>query len=81
MPLLRLTGCCLHSIDYMGSTRTHIRLQVGDEKRQVRIAGFNMSHLYHRLKLGDGLTPIVQCEPDNWNNRCTILLKLVALEA
>jgi len=74
-----LKGCRVDRLSYMGKDKTHLNLQVTDGTRQVRLVGFNQSHLYHRLSPGQPLEPIVEIEPDNWNNRYSIMLRLLGL--
>ena len=66
-------------VSYMGRDKTHLNLVVNDGVREARLAGFNQSHLYHRLKPGEEVWPRVEIEPDNWNNRLSIMLRLVGL--
>jgi single-stranded-DNA-specific exonuclease len=77
MPRFILGGTRISRADYMGSDRTHIALLVTDNVRQCRVVGFNMSHLLNRLKVGDAAALIVECEPDNWNNKNGMVLRLV----
>jgi single-stranded-DNA-specific exonuclease len=77
LPRAVLGGVRVARVDYMGSERTHIALQVTDGVRQVRIVGFNMSHLLPRLTVGDTVALVVECEPDNWNNGGGMMLRLV----
>ncbi|MDQ3023035.1 MAG: DHHA1 domain-containing protein [bacterium] len=77
LPKFRLKGVNIARADYMGSTRIHIALQVTDGVRQIRLVGFNMSHLLPRLIVGDQAEMVVECEPDNWNNSVGLMLRLV----
>ena len=78
-PRCVLDGCRVDRVAYMGKDKTHLNLTVTDGQRSVRIAGFNMSHLYHRLRAGDPVRPVVEIEPDNWNNRYSIMLRLLGV--
>lgn len=78
-PRCVLTGCRVERVSYMGRDKTHLNIMVSDGQRQVRIAGFNQSHLFDRLSAGTVVEPIIEFEPDNWNNRYTIMLRLLGL--
>jgi single-stranded-DNA-specific exonuclease len=78
-PRCVIHGCEVVRTSYMGADRTHMNLLVTDRNVQVRIAGFKQSHLVHQLKPGQAVRPLVEIEPDNWNNRQTIMLRLLAL--
>jgi single-stranded-DNA-specific exonuclease len=79
-PRCLLTGCSVERASYMGRDKTHLNLLVSDGQRQIRIAGFNQSHLLHQLAPGQRVFPAVEILPDNWNNRCSIMLRLLGLE-
>lgn len=79
-PRCLLTGCRVERASYMGRDKTHLNLLVSDGQRQIRIAGFNQSHLLHQLPSGQPVRPAVEILPDNWNNRCSIMLRLLGLE-
>ncbi len=79
-PRCLLTGCRVERASYMGRDKTHLNLLVSDGQRQIRIAGFNQSHLLHQLSPGQPVLPAVEILPDNWNNRCSIMLRLLGLK-
>src|SRR5690606_13869299 len=64
-PVCRLEGVHVGRCSYMGRERTHLNLVLTDGSRQVRVAGFNMSHLQPQLQAGTALTAVVELEPDN----------------
>lgn len=78
-PRCVLSGCTVDRISYMGRDKTHLNLVVTDGSRQVRIAGFSQSHLYNALRPGTRVEPAVEIEADNYNNRYSILLRLLGL--
>jgi single-stranded-DNA-specific exonuclease len=78
-PQCALSGCAVDRISYMGRDKTHLNLVVTDGSRQVRIAGFGQSHLYNALRPGDPLEPVVEIEADNYNNRYSIVLRLMGI--
>ena len=78
-PVCRLEGVHVGRCSYMGKERTHLNLVLTDGSRQVRVAGFNMSHLYRELQQGTPLTAVVELEPDNWNNQRSVMLRLIGL--
>lgn len=78
-PTCVLSGCVVERASYMGRDKTHLNLQVTDGTRQVSIAGFSQSHLYDLVKPGAAIEPIVEIEPDNYNNRYSIMLRLLGL--
>ena len=76
-PRATITGCKVARVGYMGRERTHLNLLITDGERQVRVAGFNQSHLYNQLSEGLEIEPLVEIEPDNWNNRYSMVLRLL----
>lgn len=78
-PRCRLEGVYVARCSYMGREKTHLNLTFADGERQVRVAGFNKSHLQPRLRTGDRVTPVVELEPDNWNNQRSVMLRLIGL--
>jgi single-stranded-DNA-specific exonuclease len=74
-----LNDCTVARVSYMGQDKTHLNLVVTDGSRQVRLAGFNQSHLYNKLRVGTRVEPAVEIEADNYNNRYSILLRLTGL--
>ena len=78
-PRCRLTGVHVARCSYMGRDRTHLNIVLSDGERQVRVAGFNKSHLLPDFKAGEPVIPIVELEPDNWNNRRSVMLRLIGL--
>jgi len=66
-------------VNLMGRDKTHLSLQVGDGERQLRVVGFNLSHLRQRLELGTRMSLAVEFEADNWNNRYSVMLMLVGI--
>jgi len=78
-PRATLADVRVQRVSYMGRDKTHLNLQVTDGIRQARIVGFNLSHLYRRLEVGSAVKPIVEFDPDNYNNRQTIMLRLIGL--
>jgi single-stranded-DNA-specific exonuclease len=78
-PQCRLEGLRIVRASYMGRDRLHANIVVGDGEREVRLAGFNMSHLVGRLRAGDPVAADVALEPDNWNNARTIMLRLLGI--
>jgi single-stranded-DNA-specific exonuclease len=78
-PRCVLRDCEVLRASYMGADRTHMNLLVTDGRAQARIAAFNHSHLVHQLRPGQRIAPLVELEPDNWNNQMTIMLRLLAL--
>lgn len=75
-----LEGCRVERVSLMGRDKTHINLSVEDEHCRVKLKGFTMSHLKPMLKSGQPVNPIVEFETDNWNNRLTVMLRLIGLE-
>lgn len=75
-----LDGCRVERVALMGRDKTHINLSVEDENCRVKLKGFTMSHLKPMLKAGQPVNPIVAFETDNWNNRLTVMLRLIGLE-
>lgn len=67
-------------VNYMGRDKTHLSLVVSDGVREVRIAAFNQSHLFNRLREGTLLSPVIEIDADNWNNANTITLRLLAVD-
>ncbi len=78
-PRAVLQGVHVARCSYMGREKTHINLVLTDGQRQVRVAGFNMSHLYARLQPGSVVQPVVEFEADNWNNKRSVMLRLIGL--
>ncbi|MBN2083008.1 DHH family phosphoesterase [bacterium] len=78
-PRAVLSGVRISRVGYMGRDKTHLNLQVTDGVRQARVVGFNQSHLFRRLEVGASVSPIVEFDPDNYNNRQTIMLRLIGL--
>lgn len=78
-PSFRLRGCRVLRASAMGADRTHVDLQLTDGVRQLRVAGFGQSHLLNQLTPGLAVEPLVEAEPDNWNNRVGIALRLLRL--
>jgi single-stranded-DNA-specific exonuclease len=74
-----LSGVRLERMSLMGRDKTHLNLQVGDGERQLRVVGFNLSHLRQRLELGTSVSLAVEFEADNWNNRYSVMLMLVGI--
>jgi single-stranded-DNA-specific exonuclease len=84
-PGYRAPRCILRNVkvarvNYMGRDKTHLSLVVSDGAREVRIAAFNQSHLFNRLREGTALSPLVEIDADNWNNANTITLRLLAVD-
>lgn len=84
-PGYRAPRCILRNVkvarvNYMGRDKTHLSLVVSDGSREVRIAAFNQSHLFNRLREGTPLAPQVEIDADNWNNANTISLRLLAVD-
>jgi single-stranded-DNA-specific exonuclease len=78
-PRCRLEGVHVARCSYMGKERTHLNLLVTDGERQVRVAAFNKSHLFDVFKPGQAINPVVELEPDNWNNQRSVMLRLIGL--
>ena len=78
-PRAVLEGLSVQRVSYMGGEKTHLSIVAGDGERQVRIAAFNKSHLFDRLRPGTPLRALVDIDTDNWNNELTISLRLVEL--
>lgn len=78
-PRCRLDGVHVARCSYMGKERTHLNVLLTDGERQVRVAAFNMSHLITEFKPGEKVTPVVELEPDNWNNQRSVMLRLIGL--
>jgi single-stranded-DNA-specific exonuclease len=78
-PRAVLRDCEVLRASYMGTEKTHMNLLVTDGRVQGRIAAFNHSHLVHQLQPGQRISPLVELEPDNWNNQMTIMLRLLEL--
>ncbi len=78
-PLLFL-GCQVERTSLMGRDKTHLALTVSDGLRTARLTGFSMSHLYQHLRPGQAIRPIVALDADNYQNKRTIMLKLLGIE-
>ena len=78
-PRCRLQGVYVARCSFMGRDRTHLNIVLSDGERQVRVAGFNKSHMLSRFKAGEPVSPVVQLEPDNWNNNRSVMLRLIGL--
>lgn len=78
-PRCALSGVSVSRIGYMGRDKLHVNLVVSDGVREARIAGFNLSHLVDQLPVGRRVLPAIEIEPDNWNNRLTIVLRLLGI--
>jgi single-stranded-DNA-specific exonuclease len=74
-----LSDVRVERVSLMGRDKTHLSLQVGDGERQLRVVGFNLSHLRQRLELGTRVSLAVEFEADNWNNRYSVMLMLVGI--
>lgn len=74
-----LSDVRIERVNLMGRDKTHLNLQVGDGERQLRVVGFNLSHLRQRLELGRRVSLAVEFEADNWNNRYSIMLMLIGI--
>jgi len=74
-----IEGCHVSRTKLIGRDRTHLALWVTDGEREVRLTGFNMSHLHSRLRIGQQVRPVVEIDTDNWNNHCGIVLRVVAI--
>ncbi len=66
-------------LNLMGRDKTHISLVISDGKRELRLVGFRQSHLASRHREGDLVRPLVELDVDNYNNQCTIQVRLVSL--
>jgi single-stranded-DNA-specific exonuclease len=75
-----LEGCRVQRASLMGREKTHLALTVGDGAREVRLTGFNLSHLAPQLKTGQAVRPLIALEADNYKNRRTIMLRLLGIE-
>jgi single-stranded-DNA-specific exonuclease len=75
-----LEGCRVERANLMGRDKTHLALNVTDGERSVRLTGFNCSHLYPQLRPGQAIRPILTLEADNYQNRRTIMLRLLGIE-
>lgn len=78
-PRCILADTAVQRASYMGRDKTHLNLIVTDGQRQSRLAGFHQSHLLHQLRPSQPISPVVEILPDNWNNRCSIMLRLLGL--
>lgn len=79
-PRCILSNVNVARVSYMGRDKTHLNLVVSDGAREVRIAAFNQSHLFDRLREGTSLCPVVEIDVDNWNNANSITLRLLAVD-
>lgn len=76
-----LEGCRLERASLMGREKTHLAVTVTDGQRSARLVGFFQSHLQAKLdRPGMPLRPLISLEPDNYQNRRTIMLRLLGLE-
>jgi single-stranded-DNA-specific exonuclease len=78
-PRLALRGLKVARCSLMGAQKTHLNLVLTDGRAELRVAGFDMSHLASRLKIGDQVDVLVECEADNWNDRVGLALRLLEL--
>jgi single-stranded-DNA-specific exonuclease len=78
-PRAVIEGCRVSRTKLIGRDRTHLHLWMTDGEREVRLTAFNMSHLHSRLRIGQQVRPVVEIDTDNWNNRCGIVLRVVAI--
>ena len=76
-PRCKLAGVSVARVSYMGRDKLHANLVITDGVRETRVAGFQMSHIVDQLRPGQVLNPVVEIEPDNWNNRLTLMLRLI----
>jgi single-stranded-DNA-specific exonuclease len=78
-PRLLLRPCMITRLNLMGRDKTHVSLVVSDGERELRIVGFRQSHLASRHRAGDLVQPEVEIDVDNYNNQCTIQVRLLSL--
>ncbi len=78
-PRFVLRGLSVSRVSYMGADKTHLNLLLTDGTAELRVAGFNMSHLFFRLSPGLPVRPLVEVDADNWNNKIGISLRLIEL--
>jgi hypothetical protein len=74
-----LRGLRVSRASLMGAQKTHLNLVLTDGVAELRVAGFDMSHLVSKLKPGTPADVLLECEADNWNNRLGLALRLVAV--
>lgn len=74
-----LRPCTITRLNLMGRDKTHVSLVVSDGERELRLVGFRQSHLASRHGEGDLVQPLVEVDVDNYNNQCTIQVRLLSL--
>jgi len=78
-PRCVIGGVQVARVGYMGRDKLHVNLLISDGVREARLAGFNLSHLVERLHVGLPVSPSIEIDADNWNNRLTIVLRLLGI--
>jgi single-stranded-DNA-specific exonuclease len=78
-PRALLRPCTITRLNLMGRDKTHVSLVVSDGERELRLVGFRQSHLASRYSEGDMVQPQVEIDVDNYNNQCTIQVRLLSL--
>lgn len=78
-PRATLRPCTIARLNLMGRDKTHVSLVVSDGERELRMVGFRQSHLASRFREGDLVRPQVELDVDNYNNQCTIQVRLISL--
>jgi single-stranded DNA-specific DHH superfamily exonuclease len=78
-PRAVLQECTITRLNLMGRDKTHVSLTVSDGQRELRMVGFRQSHIASRQREGDRVRPLVEIDVDNYNNQCTIQVRLVEL--
>jgi single-stranded-DNA-specific exonuclease len=78
-PRAVLQECTITRLNLMGRDKTHVGLTVSDGQRELRMVGFRQSHIASRQREGDRVRPLVEIDVDNYNNQCTIQVRLVEL--
>ena len=79
-PRCVLVGCRVKRVSHMGRDKLHLNILLEDGVRQMRIAAFEASHLYERLRPGSDIRPVIEFEADNWNNILGISVRLIELQ-
>jgi single-stranded-DNA-specific exonuclease len=78
-PRALIRPCSISRLNLMGKDKTHVSLVVSDGARELRMVGFRQSHLASRHREGDIVQPEVEIDVDNYNNQCTIQVRLLSL--
>lgn len=69
-PIFCARRCVVASIDLMGATQKHVRLQLVDEDgRRVKMVGFNQSHHMERVRAGSTIDIAFTFALNEWQGR------------